>query len=77
MSVCHLVFSHDAVDILLSIVGGKSGCIDAFITLYLSFDAPYKTSVGFFISLTNRYDAQRYLKYLAKLYHSYKSDLKC
>ena len=59
MSVCHLVLSHVTVDILLSIVGGKSGYIDASITLYVSFDAPYKTSAVFSISLTNTYDAQR------------------
>ena len=76
MSVCHLVLSHDTVDILLSIVGGGSGCIDAPITQYVSFDSPYKTSAGFPISLTNTCDAQWYLKYLAKLYHNYKSDLK-
>ena len=77
MSVCHLVLSHDTVDILLAIVGGKSGCIDASITPYVSFDSPYKTSAGFSISLRNTYDAQQYLKYLAKFYHNYMSDLKC
>ena len=53
MSVCHLVLSHDTVDILLAIVGGRPGCIDASITLYVSFDLPYKTSAGFSISLRN------------------------
>ena len=77
MSMCHLVLSHDVVDILLTIVGGKSGCIDASITLYVSFDSPYKTSAGFSISVRNTNDAQWYLKYLAKLCHNYKSDLKC
>ena len=66
MSVCHLILSHDTIDILLAIVGGKSGSIDASITLYVSFDSPYKTSAGFSISLRNTYDAQQYLKYLAK-----------
>ena len=77
MSVCHLVLSHDTVHILLAIVEGKSGCIDASITLYVSFDSPYKTSAVFSISLRKTYDAQWYLKYLAKLYHNYKSDLRC
>ena len=77
MLVCHLVLSHDTVDILLPIVGGKSGCIDASLNLYVSFDSSYKTSAGFSISLRNTYDAQWYLKYLAKLYRNYKSDLKC
>ena len=76
MSVCHLVLSHDTVDILLAVVGGKYGCIDASITLYVSLDSPYKTSAGFSISLRNTYDAHQYLKYLATLYHNYKSDLK-
>ena len=75
--MCHVALSHDTDDILLSNAGAKSGDVNVSITVYLSFDAAYETPAGSSIPVTNKYDSQRYLKYLAKLYHNYKSDQKC
>ena len=49
---------------------------DVSITVYVAFDEAYQTHAGLSIAITNRFDAQRYLKYWAKLYHNYKSDSK-
>ena len=72
--MCHVVLSHDTDDVLLSNVGDKSGDVNVSITVYLSFDAAYETPADSSIPVTNKYHSQRYLKYLAKLYHNYKSD---
>ena len=75
-SVCHAALSYDTADILLSIAGGKCCGADVSITVSVASDEAYETHAGWSIAVTNRYDAQRYLKYWAKLYHNYKSDLK-
>ena len=46
-------------------------------TSYVVFAEAYETDVGLSISVINIYDAPRYLKYWAKLYHNCKSDLQC
>ena len=61
--MCHVALSHDTQDILLSNVGDKSGDVNVSITVYLSFDAVYETPPDSCIPVTNKYDAQGYLKY--------------
>ena len=41
--MCHVALSYDTSDILLSMVGGKSGGVDVSITLSEAFDEAYKT----------------------------------
>ena len=50
---------------------------DVSITSYVGFAEPYETHAGLSIGVTRRYDAPRFLKYWAKLYHNYRSDPKC
>ena len=76
-SVCHAALSYDTTDILPFIAAGKSGGVNASITLSVTFDEAYKTHVLWSIAITNRYYPQRYLKYWAKLYYNYMSDFQC
>ena len=55
----------------------ESGDVNVSIFVYLSFDVAYETPADSSIPVTNKYAAQRYLKYGAKLYHNYKSDPNC
>ena len=50
---------------------------DVSITAYVGFDEAYETNAALSIAVTSRYDAPRFLKYWAKLYHNYKTDPKC
>ena len=61
--MCHVALSHDTEGILLYNVGDKSGDVNVSITVYLSFDAAYEPPADSSIPVTNKYDAQKYLKY--------------
>ena len=75
-SVYHAWLSYDTTDILLSIAGDKCCTVDVSINVSVASDEAYAAQPGWSIAVTHRYDAQSYLKYSAKLYHNYKSDMK-
>ena len=75
-SMCHAGLSCDTAGILFSIAGDKCCGVDVSIHVSVASVAAYATLCCWSIAVKPRYDAQRYLKYWAKLYHNYKSDLK-
>ena len=62
-SLCAMLHCHTTLRIFYSNVEDKSGDVNISITVYLSFDAAYDTPADSSIPVTNKYDAQRYLKY--------------
>ena len=50
---------------------------DVSMTSYVGFEMADEINACLSIGVTTTYDACRFLKYCAKLYHNYKSDQKC